>query len=147
MKPSQFTLCCRFFFLSLVELWEIIVIKSLLFYSEPLSPFISKNTSLHLPSSNAAGLRAFFLSSFLMSEGKNRHLSELVQSLVGVLLLHRTLLPLLHICCLSCINLMSKKISDPVFSPQSKCSHCIFEEVSVASRRDFEKAWVCLHPT
>lgn len=47
MKPSRFTVCCRFFYLSLVGLWEITVIKPLLFYSEPLAPFISKNSSLH----------------------------------------------------------------------------------------------------
>lgn len=83
MKPSRFTLCCRFFYLSLVGLWEIIVIKLLLFYSEPLSPFISKISCLPLSSKSAAGLSVFFLSPILVSEGENRHLAELLQPLVG----------------------------------------------------------------
>lgn len=108
------------------------MIKPLLFYSKPLSPFISKNSSLHLPSKSAAGLSSFFLSTFLKHEGENRHLAELVQPLLGALLLRSVPLLLLHLCCLSCVNLMLKN-SRPL-SPQSKSSLCIFEEVSVAWR-------------
>lgn len=83
---------------------------------------------MHLSSNSAPGLSAFFLS-FLMIEGENRHLAELLQPLVGFLLLYRIPLLLLHICCLSCVNLMFKKISDLVLASQSKSDHCVFEEV------------------
>lgn len=148
MKPSRFTLCCRLFYLSLVGLWEIIVIKPLLFYSEPLAPFISKNSSLHfcLPILVQLGWVHFPFPLFWW-----------VMMRTGIWLSWSN--PWWESCC--CTGFSShfctfvaypvstwclKKISDPVLSPQSKSSQCIFEEISVTQGRDFWEGWGLFTP-